>query len=127
MIDTGSIAASLADPPSSSVIAASTDWISHTLIGSIATTIAVISVATIGFMMLEGRYSLRHGLNVLIGCFILFGAVTIANGLRAISTSSDGGAVEVNYNSEKFNGSGNGAENKTRNDPDPYAGASISR
>jgi len=74
---------SLADSPAgSSVFAAAISWLQDVLLGTVATSIAVIAVAAIGFGMLTGRVNIRHGATVILGCFILFGASTIVNGLR---------------------------------------------
>lgn len=79
---------SLADPPGSSVITAAVSWLEAMLLGSLATTAAVIAVAAVGFMMLSGRLSVRPGLNVIAGSFILFGASTIAAGIRSSAASA---------------------------------------
>jgi TrbC/VIRB2 pilin len=50
---------------------------------TVATSVAIIAVAVTGFLMLSGRIDARRGLITIIGCFILFGAPTIARGLRA--------------------------------------------
>jgi type IV secretory pathway VirB2 component (pilin) len=60
-------------------------WVQDTLMGNVATTVAVIAIATVGFMMLSGRLNWRYGATVIIGCFILFGAATIVGGIRAVS------------------------------------------
>ena len=44
------------------------------LLGPIATTLAVMAVAGVGFMMLTGRMNWRYGGTVIIGVFIIFGA-----------------------------------------------------
>jgi hypothetical protein len=51
----------------------------------VATTVAVICVATVGLMMLSGRVDLRRGASVVLGCFILFGASSIAAGIRSVA------------------------------------------
>jgi type IV secretion system protein VirB2 len=85
--------ASLADPPPASAIASATDWISGTLFGPLATAIAIIAVAWLGLMMLSGRLDMRRGLSVILGCFLLFGAMAVANGLR--SSAMDEGATPI--------------------------------
>jgi hypothetical protein len=62
------------------------------LLGTVATTVAVISVATIGLMMLSGRVDLRRGATVVLGCFILFGASSIAAGISSVASGDAGGA-----------------------------------
>jgi type IV secretory pathway VirB2 component (pilin) len=83
---------SLSDPSGSSVIVAAVGWIQGTLLGTVATTVAVIAVAWIGVLMLAGRTNFRHGLTVLAGCFVLFGASSIAAGIQA---SAEGGGVRA--------------------------------
>jgi type IV secretion system protein VirB2 len=58
------------------------NWLQGTLLGTVATVVAVIAVASVGFMMLTGRMNWRHGAVVIIGCFILFGAASIVAGIR---------------------------------------------
>lgn len=63
-------------------------WMQATLLGQIATMVAVMAVAAVGFMMLTGRMNWRFGATVIIGCFIIFGAATIVGGIQ----SAAGGA-----------------------------------
>src|SRR3546814_8806830 len=44
-----------ADPAGSGVLVSAVRWLEGTLLGTIATVLAVIAVATVGFMMLTGR------------------------------------------------------------------------
>ena len=74
------------DPAGSSPIIAALDWVQGTLLGNLATTAAVIAVAAVGFLMLTGRIDWRRGLTVVLGCFILFGAVSIVAGIRSLAT-----------------------------------------
>ena len=71
------------DPEGSGVIINAVNWLQGTLMGTVATTVAVIAVAVVGFMMLTGRINWRHGAVVILGCFILFGAASIVAGIRA--------------------------------------------
>jgi type IV secretory pathway VirB2 component (pilin) len=114
----------LADPPASSAILPAVEWVQGLLLGTVATSVAVIAVAATGFLMLSGRIDARRGLITIIGCFILFGAPAIARGLRAAA------------------GDGEIAANQPIDPPppllapptppkpnvfDPYAGASLQR
>ncbi len=67
------------DPISSALL-----WMQSILLGPIATALAVMAVAGVGFMMLTGRMNWRYGMTVIIGVFIIFGAprlvATIAGG-----------------------------------------------
>lgn len=76
-------AQSAATPEGAQPIAAAMSWLQGTLIGNIATTAAVIAVAVVGLMMLTGRMNWRHGVTVVFGCFILFGASSIVAGIQS--------------------------------------------
>ena len=71
------------DPQGSSALLAGVQWLQGTLMGNVATAVAVMAVAAVGFMMLTGRLNWRYGATVILGCFILFGAATIVGGIRA--------------------------------------------
>jgi type IV secretory pathway VirB2 component (pilin) len=73
------------DPAGSSPLIAALDWVQGTLLGNLATTAAVIAVAAVGFLMLTGRMDWRRGLTVVVGCFIIFGAVSIVAGIRSMA------------------------------------------
>ncbi|PVM83341.1 type VI secretion protein [Caulobacter radicis] len=72
----------LADPQGSSAVLSGVMWLQGTLLGNVATAVAVMAVAAVGFMMLTGRMNWRYGATVILGCFILFGATTIVSGIR---------------------------------------------
>jgi type IV secretory pathway VirB2 component (pilin) len=80
---------SLIDPPPASVVGPATSWVSDLLFGPLASAIAVIAIAWIGFAMLSGRIEIRRGLSVAFGCFLLFGARAIADELRSITGGND--------------------------------------
>ena len=71
------------DPAGSGPVIAALGWVQGTLLGNVATAVAVIAVAMVGFMMLTGRINWRMGATVVLGCFILFGATTIVGGIQA--------------------------------------------
>lgn len=73
---------SLADPPGTSVLLPAVAWLQATLLGTVATVIAIIAVASIGFMLLTGRVNVRSSAVAVLGCFVLFGASTIVMGLQ---------------------------------------------
>jgi len=77
---------SYSDPAGSGVLISAVDWLQGTLLGTIATVVAVIAVATVGFMMLTGRINWRYGVTVILGCFILFGASSIVAGIHSTAT-----------------------------------------
>ena len=73
------------DPAGSGPIIGALHWLEGTLLGTVATVVAVIAVAAVGFMMLTGRMNWRFGATVIVGCFILFGAATIVGGIQAVA------------------------------------------
>ena len=77
---------SLSDPSGSGVIVSAVRWLQGTLLGTVATVVAVIAVASVGFMMLTGRMNWRYGAVVILGCFILFGAASIVAGIQATAS-----------------------------------------
>lgn len=74
---------SLSDPSGSGPIVSAVQWLQGTLLGTVATVLAVIAVACVGLLMLTGRIDWRRGSVVILGCFILFGAVSIVAGIRS--------------------------------------------
>lgn len=75
----------LTDPPTDSAITNGVAWVQGAALGTVATTVAVIAVATIGLLMLSGRLELRRGITVVLGCFILFRAGGIAAALTGLA------------------------------------------
>lgn len=73
----------LSDPEGSGAIVQAVRWLQGTLLGTVATAVAVIAVATVGFLMLTGRINWRYGATVILGCFILFGAASIVAGIQS--------------------------------------------
>jgi type IV secretion system protein VirB2 len=71
----------------------------QTLPGTVATTISIIAVATVGLMMLSGRVNFRYGATVILGCFIIFGASAIVAGIQSFA-GGGGGLGEFAYRPE---------------------------
>jgi len=111
-------------PDGSNAIVDAAHWIDGVLLGPIATSMAVVAVALLGFAMLMGRIDIRRGLSVLLGCFLLFGARGIAEGLRSVGANGEappmaaGPPPPVYPNVPKTRGNNSNAF-------DPYAGAAI--
>ncbi len=82
----GKVHAQAVDPAGSGPVLGALIWIQNTLMGTVATTAAVIAIAAVGFMMLTGRIDWRRGLTVILGAFIIFGAAAIVAGIRAAAT-----------------------------------------
>jgi type IV secretory pathway VirB2 component (pilin) len=103
--------------PAPSALLAAIDWATGLLLGSIGTAIAVLAIAGLGFALMAGRLHARRAAILIIGCFVLVGAPTIARGLISFATS----------------GPGRGEQAETPPPPvastpppfDPYAGASV--
>lgn len=75
------------DPSGSGAIVGAVHWVEGTLLGTVATVVAVIAVASVGFLMLTGRMNWRYGATVILGCFILFGAASIVGGIQAAASA----------------------------------------
>lgn len=73
------------DPAGSSPLLAAVNWVQGTLLGNVATSAAVIAVAVVGFLMLTGRIEWKRGITVIVGAFIIFGAVSIVAGIRGLA------------------------------------------
>jgi type IV secretion system protein VirB2 len=73
------------DPAGSGPIVAALGWLQGTLLGNVATAVAVMAVAAVGFGMLTGRMNWRFGATVIIGVFILFGAASIVAGIQSVA------------------------------------------
>ena len=74
------------DPQGSGPILSAVNWLQGTLLGNVATALAVIAVGATGLMMLTGRIDWRRGATVILGCFIVFGAAAIVAGIRSVAT-----------------------------------------
>lgn len=95
------------------------------MLGTLATTIATIAVASVGILVMNGRMPLRRGVTVILGCFILFGAPAIAAGLLALTSA--GVATPVASRSASMAETPVPLVVPTSNPQvyDPYAGASV--
>jgi type IV secretion system protein VirB2 len=76
----------MGDPAGSGPLVSAVHWMQGTLLGTIATVVAVIAVATVGLLMLTGRINWRYGATVILGCFILFGAASIVAGIQSTAS-----------------------------------------
>lgn len=75
------------DPAGSGPIGGAVEWLQGTMLGNVATAIAVMAVATVGFLMLTGRINWRYGATVVVGLFIVFGASSIVTGIKSAAGS----------------------------------------
>lgn len=81
------VAQTYADPAGSGAIVGAINWLQGTLLGTVATVVAVIAVASVGLLMLTGRINWRYGATVVIGCFIVFGAASIVAGIQSAAAA----------------------------------------
>ena len=104
-------------------LAVAVKWVESRLLGSIATSIAILAVATLGAALLWGRSDIRSGGRVVLGAYILFGAPVIVYELNhapnARETARPDLAPQMSSNPA--------APAMPRNAPahDPYAGAAV--
>jgi type IV secretory pathway VirB2 component (pilin) len=82
------------NPGAPNAFAAAVQWLDGTLLGTLASSVAVIAVASVGVLLLSGRVDVRRSAQVIFGCFILFGASSIATGIMN-AVNGTGRAVEV--------------------------------
>lgn len=83
----------LTEPDGGRALVEAAIWWQTLATGTVATVIATIAVAVIGLLMLQGRLPLRRGVTVVLGCFLLFGARTITDGLLNVSRRATGETV----------------------------------
>lgn len=103
-------------------------WMESLVQGPAATTLAVLAVAATGLMMLSGRLPVRRGLVVALGCFVLFGAPTIARGLFAAAGGMpESGVAPAMPIAAAVPPPAYNPPSPPRQAADPYAGASIIR
>lgn len=79
----------MSDSPQANVFTAAVDWIAGLLTSGLGLTVAIIAVAWIGYLALYGRIDLRRAASVILGCFVIFGASTIAAGFAEIVSAGD--------------------------------------
>ena len=112
--------------PGSNALTAALAWLQGTLLGTVATTVAIIAVAAVGLLMLTGRIDVRRAAQVVLGCFIIFGASTIAGGIIG---ALRGGEPEIARAapppSPPALPPAAAAQQASQNPYDPYAGAAV--
>ena len=91
------------------------------MVGPAATTIAILAIALIGVLLLSGHLPVRRALLVVMGCFIVFSASAIAQGIM-------NGMVRAEPTSAVPEIDETGVTPSPRSAPvpyDPYAGAAV--
>ena len=113
------ISPSLLEPQGSEALAASVEWMTGTLLGSLAIGLCVIAVATVGLMMLSGRIAIREAARVVLGCFVLLGAPVIANAFSGAWQAEQSIIIPPSLPPEPAR------KPLPQSTYDPYAGASL--
>lgn len=67
--------------------------IADSMLAEVVPALCVIGVALLGFSMLTGRFPIRRGISVVIGCFLLLGAPSLATSLVAMINQSETASV----------------------------------
>ena len=114
--------ASLFETQAESGIGTSIDWVEALMLGEIATALAIVAVAIAGFMMLTGRVRMAGGFRVILGCFVLFGASSIAAALMG-SVGDSRQSVQVEFDREAMQP----REELPPSENSPYSRASVNR
>lgn len=109
--------------PHEGAIPTAVRWIESTLLGSAATSVAILAVATLGIGMLWGRLDLRAATRVVLGAFFVFGAPLIAYRMAASVRGGELAATDIVQQSAPLPP----APPIPKNAPaqDPYAGAAV--
>jgi type IV secretion system protein VirB2 len=115
-------AVDLSYPPDQSVLVPAAQWGQNLLLGTFATIIAVVAIATTGLLMLSGRLDVRRGATVIVGCFVLFGAPAFAAGLMFASEQS---AAVQSVPEMPTAPSFSPTDQPSQSNFDPYAGAAV--
>jgi len=84
MLSMSAVAQAQTTTQSNDPITSALTWMQSILLGPIATTLAVMAVAGVGFMMLTGRMNWRYGATVIIGVFIIFGAPRLVATIQGV-------------------------------------------
>jgi type IV secretion system protein VirB2 len=127
MADTFPAITSLTEPSSTPAMTDAASWLQGTMLGSVATIIAVLAVAAVGAGLFTGRLNARRGLTVVMGCFVLFGSAVIANALMGLIDNSPSESTLIAAE-PMLPPSPLPAPTRSEPSPyDPYAGASVAR
>ena len=104
-------------------IPSAVSWTQSTLLGSAATSVAILAVAILGIGMLWGRFDLQGAARMVLGAFFLFGAPVIAYQITASVRGGEVAAPDIVQQAAPLPS----APAIPKNAPaqDPYAGASV--
>lgn len=102
-------------------------FVGELLTGGIATGLATLALAGVGFAMLAGRLELRRGAAVILGCFLMIGAPAIARGILGLGREAAPGPVASVSSPAPAPAPVQPETRKVQQSADPYAGASLVR
>lgn len=109
-----------------SAIGDAMSWLQSTLMGSVSISIAIIAMAGVGIIMLAGRVDIRRAAQVVFGCFLIFGAASIAQGLQSAITGSPDAAGAAPEVDQPYYPQVSQQNSTAPAAYDPYAGAALS-
>ena len=117
------------DPTGDSpAIVAAVNWLESLLLGSAATALATMAIASVGILLLTGRIDLRRGASIVLGCFMIFGAASIASGIvAAVRGTGDAAPIAAAQQPTPPNPPAPRSPTSQPNQGgyDPYAGAAL--
>jgi type IV secretory pathway VirB2 component (pilin) len=112
--------------PNAPAVVNAINWLEQLLLGSTAVAVGTIAVCTMGFMLFTGRIEFRRGVHIILGCFVLFGAASIASGILAALRANAYTSAEVEPPPPIDPPvASKPASPPTRQGYDPYAGAAV--
>jgi type IV secretory pathway VirB2 component (pilin) len=114
---------SLLDSGREALIMQCVQWIERVVMGEASLGPSVIPVALIGAALLGGRLSVRNGMRILIGVFVVLSIPVVAEGLG----SSFGDLAKMSQPQPANVEGGNVRPDLPHADYDPYAGASLDK
>ena len=114
------------DAASPNAFVAAVQWLNGTLTGALATAVAIIAVASLGMLLLVGHLDTRRAGRIIFGCFIIFGASTIASGiLDAVQGTEADTDFALSTPPPPPQLPPSPAPHASSNPYDPYAGAAL--
>ena len=100
-----------------------TAWLDTVLAGPLVLAICSIAIAVLGLAMFAGRFDVRRGAAVILGCFVVLGASSTGSGLVGRQSASTAAADASIANPPQPQM----PQRKDRKVDDPYAGASLAQ
>jgi type IV secretory pathway VirB2 component (pilin) len=105
--------------------AVAVNWIVSLLTGSAATALSVVAIAGVGALLLQGRVDVRRGVTVILGCFIIFGAPSIATGILSATRDTNTAPSIPPSAAPVYPAAPSTPPAQNQPSHDPYAGAAL--